>query len=383
MGKSMLTWQWVKHHASKVRQDWAGMFWYSFYESGADMNHFCAYAMAYVTDNEPEKFLGQKASALSDGLLRALQKSPWLFVLDGAERLLVEYHRYDAAQRPDDEVGQSNRCIVPSDEDLLQKLCSGHESKVLISSRLMPSACLNSGGSPLPGVQHVNLTGLDPVDAEAMLVVVGIRGDSARIRSFLQTQFACHPLVLGVVAGLVRDNFEAPGDFDRWSRRTELNLATMDLKSRHTHILELAFRHLTPQARVLMARIAVVPDAVSWDEMLALNPYLPDRPQTVEAPDSPESDLLLSRLREWLNESSSDDDRAYWEERIQTRKANRKANLKEQQSFYEAYQDQLKAWERSPGVQSAPERLKQLCRDLRSADYCNGSKAALASIFIR
>jgi hypothetical protein len=34
-GKSMLTWEWTTEHATDVRDDWAGRFWYSFYERGA------------------------------------------------------------------------------------------------------------------------------------------------------------------------------------------------------------------------------------------------------------------------------------------------------------------------------------------------------------
>jgi hypothetical protein len=30
-GKSMLTWEWTTEHATQVRADWAGRFWYSFY----------------------------------------------------------------------------------------------------------------------------------------------------------------------------------------------------------------------------------------------------------------------------------------------------------------------------------------------------------------
>ena len=36
-GKSMLTWEWVSNHAVTARKDWAGRFWYSFYEAGARM----------------------------------------------------------------------------------------------------------------------------------------------------------------------------------------------------------------------------------------------------------------------------------------------------------------------------------------------------------
>lgn len=45
-GKSMLTWEWTNNHAAKVRLDWAGGFWYSFYEKGAIMADFCQRALA-------------------------------------------------------------------------------------------------------------------------------------------------------------------------------------------------------------------------------------------------------------------------------------------------------------------------------------------------
>jgi hypothetical protein len=51
-GKSMLTWEWTTGHATKVRGDWAGRFWYSFYERGAVMAAFCR-ALAYVTGGRP------------------------------------------------------------------------------------------------------------------------------------------------------------------------------------------------------------------------------------------------------------------------------------------------------------------------------------------
>jgi hypothetical protein len=48
-GKSMLTWEWSTKHATSVRGDWAGRFWYSFYEKGAVMRGFCQHALAYMT----------------------------------------------------------------------------------------------------------------------------------------------------------------------------------------------------------------------------------------------------------------------------------------------------------------------------------------------
>ena len=54
-GKSMLTWEWTTKHATKVRNDWAGRFWYSFYERGAIMADFCQRALAYITGQPLER----------------------------------------------------------------------------------------------------------------------------------------------------------------------------------------------------------------------------------------------------------------------------------------------------------------------------------------
>lgn len=55
-GKSMLTWQWTTKHATLARQDWAGRFWYSFYERGAIMADFCRRALAYITGQPLDSF---------------------------------------------------------------------------------------------------------------------------------------------------------------------------------------------------------------------------------------------------------------------------------------------------------------------------------------
>jgi len=61
-GKSMLTWEWTTRHASDVRDDWAGVFWYSFYEKGAVMADFCRRALAYMTGQRLEAFQKEEAT---------------------------------------------------------------------------------------------------------------------------------------------------------------------------------------------------------------------------------------------------------------------------------------------------------------------------------
>ena len=55
-GKSMLTWEWTINRAEKIRTDWAGRFWYSFYERGAIMADFCGHALAYITGKPFDDF---------------------------------------------------------------------------------------------------------------------------------------------------------------------------------------------------------------------------------------------------------------------------------------------------------------------------------------
>jgi len=292
MGKSMLSWHWVNQRAREVRPDFAGVFWYSFYERGADMKDFCAYCVAYMRRQPVEQFRERKTASLGDELVQLLRERAWLIVLDGLERVLVAYNRYDAAQVRDEEVSgdstnrKARECIRPADANLLRTLSEAGPSKCLISSRLMPAALLNSSGLERPGVAHVQLIGLDPSDAEAMLRRVGIKGDSAQMRRYVDKNFGCHPLVVGVVGGLIRNYAPAPDDFARWMNDPNgggsIDLATMDLVQRRNHILKAAFDDLDPEVRTLLTRIALVSEAIDYQTVAALNPRLPEAPEKVE-----------------------------------------------------------------------------------------------------
>jgi hypothetical protein len=149
-GKSMLTWEWTTRHATRVRTDWEGRFWYSFYERGAIMADFCRRALAYITGRPLEQFHKKKTPELAQWLLRYLQASPWLFILDGLERVLVAYHRIDAAEVPDEEANRPTDKIVgrdpcaairPEDDDLLRALASVAPSKGSSVPGSCPACC--------------------------------------------------------------------------------------------------------------------------------------------------------------------------------------------------------------------------------------------------
>lgn len=289
-GKSTLAWQWLNDRARVARPDLCGLLWYSFYEGGADMGAFAATAFAYVTGRSLADFRGRKTSELARLLVGALRERPFLLVLDGLERVLVAYHRLDASQARDDEVrsGKDDRaCIKPSDGELLRQLVASQPSKILITSRLLPTALLNRSGQILPGVRHRFLGGLHSDDALLMIRKVGVKGDEAAIRRYLTENFDNHPQIVGVVAGLVKDYVRAPGNFNEWaadqSAGAALHLSKLDLVQRQTHILAAALSGLDPGVRQVLSRIAALGSAVPFETVEALNPYVPRMPEEVPA----------------------------------------------------------------------------------------------------
>nr|WP_294553917.1 DUF4062 domain-containing protein [uncultured Rhodopila sp.] len=380
MGKSMVTWEWVTKHAAADRADWAGILWYSFYERGAEMKDFCVTALSYMTRRPRNDLRTRPSFELADELLSLLRERPWLLVLDGLERTLVAYNRSDAAQIRDDEVEASEgatgaaptNCFRPDDDDLLRQLSATGRSKILISSRLMPRVLLNALGQPRPGVRRFQLLGLDPRDAESMLRQAGITGDGERMQQYLERQFGCHPLVIGVAGGLVLNHMRARGNFDRWvddpDGGASVNLADADIVQRRTHILKLAFEGLEPNARELMARIAVIANAVDLDVLEALNPARPLPPKEVKAPVAPdfENGWYLEMLRERHTEAKTDEERADLAQQIADHQREQQDEYKAACQAYTAYQSALSVWRGSDSLRAATRWLNAALRDLET-----------------
>ena len=282
-GKSLLTWQWINHHAQEVRGDWAGRFWYSFYERGAVMAQFCREALAYMTGEPMEALRKLKILDLGDKLIEELTERPWLVVMDGLERVLVAYHRFNAHQLRDDEVeGAEDRiakrdpcaAIDTEDDELLRRLANAAPSKLVASSRLMPLALLNRSRQPLPGVRREPLLGLRPEDAEEMFRACGVTGESKGIRAYLQGNCGCHPLVIGALAGLVNNYLPDRGNFGRWATDPNfgghLDLAKLDLRQRQNHILEAAFDALPPASRQLLSTLSFLNGGADYENSLGV-----------------------------------------------------------------------------------------------------------------
>ncbi|HEX8779943.1 MAG TPA: hypothetical protein VF728_02070, partial [Nocardioides sp.] len=284
-GKSMLTWRWLNQRAPEIRSDWAGRFWYSFYERGADMTQFLRHAVAYVGGHPLDAIADLSRSDLADVLIAELEARPWLLVLDGLERILVAYHRIDAAHVRDEDAGQDDAigardvrsAIRDRDDELLRRLATSAPSKVLITTRIAPRSLLNTSELPIQGVRREVLQGLRPADAEALLRSCGVRGSSVVIQPFLQRHCDSHPLVVGALAGLVRDYLPARGDFDAWAADPrfggQLDLAELDLAQKRNHILEAAISAVDQPGRQLLSALAFVVDAADNTLLSAFNPH--------------------------------------------------------------------------------------------------------------
>lgn len=298
-GKSILTWEWCTKHSQEVRNDWAGRFWYSFYEKGATMLDFCRRALAYMTSQPTARFKEMNTFELSEVLIHQLQANSWLLILDGLERVLVSYHRFDAAQFQDEEAGTSDKiahrdpcaAINPEDDDLLRAVAGAGPSKLLLTSRLIPKVLLNKSNQPIPGVIRERLPGMRPNDAEFLIRACGIRGTSLNIQNYLKYHCDCHPLVIGVLAGIINDYLPDRGNFDTWNEDPfgggQLNFAKLDLVQKRNHILNTALAKLPEPSRQLLSTLALLSKSIDYPTLCALNPKLPPIPIEVKHPKAP------------------------------------------------------------------------------------------------
>lgn len=357
-GKSMLTWEWATKHAGTIRTGWAGIFWYSFYEKGAIMASFCRYALAYITQQPVEAFNKKKTPELTEMLLAHLKSCPWLLVLDGLERVLVAYNRIDAAElrdeeldTPEDKIVHRNpcNCINIEDDDLLKLLSAASPSKILITTRLVPQALLNMAGQAIPGVLRVPLKGLRPADAEALFRACGITGSSAAMQAYLTTNCDCHPLTIGVLAGLINHYLPAKGNFDAWeadaNRGGKLNLANLDLVQKRNHILKAALEGLLPKSRELLNTLALLGEAADYTMLAAFNPHLPEEPEVMEEPKRPEN--------YWQ-----------WERLTESEKEGIRTEYKKKEDRWKKYQLDLQQLKQSRAYLNAPKKLEKTVRDL-------------------
>ncbi|MEQ1744869.1 MAG: DUF4062 domain-containing protein [Saprospiraceae bacterium] len=291
MGKSALTWEWFSRTAPHARPDLSGRFWWSFYESDAHFENFVIRALAYVSHSTPEAVRMLPPTDRENALLQILDREPYLFVLDGLERILAAYARMDAAHLTDDDFDrQAASSLAPAagvpgafaDEHRLRKTAEPRAgrflkqltqlgaSRVLVSSRLFPFDLQQVNGDPLPGCGSMRLQGLSDDDALALWQHFGISGKPEDLLPLFHT-FQSHPLLLQALAGEVARWRPAPGDFHRWqAAKPDFDPFSLPLGQLKNYILLHAMEGLSATERAALRTIAAFRMPAQYDALCAL-----------------------------------------------------------------------------------------------------------------
>lgn len=281
VGKSALTWEWVRRQTEN-KPTYNGIMWWSFYESHSAIENFIPKALSYITGEPEDDFKGKPRTENERLLLEHFQSAPYLIVFDGIERILVAYQRIDSSHLDSDESikeRQLRGCADPRDDEFLNRLVNCAPSKFVVSSRLIPQAFMGRQGDLMRGVRSIDLLGLAAEDALALMNELGVTGTPENMVRFM-AQFGNHSLLLSIIAGRIMNYRPAPGDFDAWyaDEGRDLKLMDYELEQRRTHILQYALNGLTPDLRKLLGQIATFRYPVDYRTLSDVNPFVPDKP---------------------------------------------------------------------------------------------------------
>jgi tetratricopeptide (TPR) repeat protein len=270
-GKSALAWKWINDRAMAETDD--GFVWWSFYDSGADIDRFVTMCLAYMTDADDSAI----ASALpsynerESCFFELLASHRFRIVLDGLERVLNGYCRLDAAFISDESADSRydsahspdwmRKAADPRTTQFLRRIATasaaGMKSFILATTRLVPTEFELSPGKLRIGIHLHNLAGLEGAEALEFWNAFGCHGTAENLLEFFDRLHG-HALTIKVLASSVVRNFvPAPGDFDEWYEACdEFRVSSLHLINVRHHIFSTALSHLADDARHVLEIIS-------------------------------------------------------------------------------------------------------------------------------
>jgi tetratricopeptide (TPR) repeat protein len=303
MGKSALTWHWFNKVAPLEMKPLAGCLWWSFYESDATFENFVIRALAYVTKQPREEVQKILPPDREEQLLAILNREPHLVVLDGLERILIAYARMDAARLSDEEAGRADarfrKTADPHAGAFLRKLSACRTARVLISTRLYPADLEDRfSRDPLPGCQKCDLLGLSDDDAVNLSRAFEVKGTREALLPVFQS-FGKHPLLIQALAGEIKRDRRANGDFERW-RQVHPQFDPLGLpgvKEASAHVLKFALQGLSEPEGKALHTVAAFRMPASYDTLEAVlvgdgKPFADDRALDLALADLEDRGLL-------------------------------------------------------------------------------------------
>ncbi|MFL6209943.1 MAG: DUF4062 domain-containing protein [Pyrinomonadaceae bacterium] len=296
LGKSALTWKWFNDIAPQEMQPLAGRMWWSFYESDATFENFVTRALAYVSRRPLDEVQQIPAPEREMQLLAALDREPFLIVLDGLERMLIAYARMDAAHLSDDDYDKQTANVVanayglpasaaqsftgehrlrktadPRAGSFLRKLANVRSARILVSTRLYPADLQTGTGAPLPGCNAIFLSGLADDDALELWRAFDVTGARDLLLP-LFNRVGNHPLLVQALASEVARYRPAPGKFEEWRESNPQFDPTKfpRLNDAMSHVLAFALRGLDDKAQQVLRTIAAFRMPARYDTLAAL-----------------------------------------------------------------------------------------------------------------
>lgn len=271
-GKSTLAWYWLTNEVDPFA--WPRVLFWSFYEEQSNFENFLESTLRCLGLNPNEFGSYDQVDAVLKHI--AIPKFRMLLILDGFERQLRSFsglgtpHRSDVGERADNTLDQSNAinrsthndrdCINHLADYFLRKITNTQPmySKVLVITRYRPRA-IERHGDLLHGCREVELRQLQPDDALAYFQTRGIRGLRSEIEDVCLL-YGYHPLSLSLLAGMVLNDLQQPGDIAS-APRFDIN---SDLKQRQHHVLEKAYNSLPLRCQRLLSQIACLRFSVEY-----------------------------------------------------------------------------------------------------------------------
>lgn len=287
-GKSALTWHWFENVAPEVCS-LAGRMWWSFYEEGADFDQFVTSAVAYTNGVSIAEAAQLPRKVREEKLMAALDREPFLIVLDGVERLFIKYqqqYRSRAASQADktgvaESVGDEQTSernarerFILNNEDgsFLCRLTTCRRSRILISTREFPADLQASEENPIPieGCASIHLRGLTDDDALALWRRHQAQGSPEKLRRLFKS-FGSHPLYIQTLAGHVARDRRACGDYDQWlSRQGEFNPFALKVIDAKSQVLRHSIADLDQTSSEVLNIISAFRKAASFDRIAGM-----------------------------------------------------------------------------------------------------------------
>ena len=286
MGKSALTWAWLQRDvlggdlpggarrenagrgAARVPRDDCpeGVVWWSFYELKSGFPVFLDHALYYMSGGELNVNELNSLSDKMDSLIGLLRRHRVLLVLDGFEREMRAYSslawRYEEEPTAPSLPGNPFTCKDPRVGEFLQRVASLRlRGRILLTSRHRPREM-----EGIEGVHAFELKSLEPDDAVEFFRARKVQGRRDEIQTACEP-YGYHPLSLRLLAGVIANDKEAPGDVSV-ARRYPVH-PDMRGKEGH-HIFQVSYRGMNERERQLLSSLAVFRGSIHYGALPVL-----------------------------------------------------------------------------------------------------------------